>query len=96
MNAPLIRCHCAECTKLDRLPVRRHGIPHAYQTTLDWAGSGSARSYPRGERVYGFAGDGVTAFELVPMTAAELRASAPAPSYESLPLFAGALEPTLF
>lgn len=43
MNAPISRCHCEECTRLDRLPVRRHGIPHAYQTTFDWPETGSGR-----------------------------------------------------
>lgn len=27
-------CSCAECAKLDALPVRRHGIPHAKQSTF--------------------------------------------------------------
>lgn len=27
-------CHCAECQRLDRLPVRRHGIPGARQLVL--------------------------------------------------------------
>jgi hypothetical protein len=27
-------CHCSECQKLDRLPVHRHGIPHARQPSL--------------------------------------------------------------
>lgn len=39
MNAPAFaRCYCPECVKLDRLPVRRHGIPHAWQPSLLSAG----------------------------------------------------------
>lgn len=29
-----INCICAECQRLDALPVRRHGIPHDKQTTF--------------------------------------------------------------
>ena len=68
--APLTRCRCADCIAQDRLPVRRHGIPHAYQTTFAAIGSGSGPAQP----FY----------------------TAPAKSADSLPLFAGALEPTLF
>lgn len=27
-------CNCAECERLDALPIRRHGIPHAKQATF--------------------------------------------------------------
>lgn len=28
------RCHCTECTKLDRLPARKQGIVGAWQSSL--------------------------------------------------------------
>jgi len=89
MNAPLTRCHCAECAKLDRLPVRRHGIPHAHQTTFDLNFGGSGR-WPV---AYSIDGDTVTVFELEGAGEGMPR---PAPSTDSLPLFAGPLQPTLF
>jgi hypothetical protein len=30
-NPAYATCRCAECQRLDRLPVRLHGIPHAVQ-----------------------------------------------------------------
>lgn len=33
MNAPL-RCNCAECQRLDKLPVRKQGWPNCYQLLL--------------------------------------------------------------
>lgn len=70
----LARCRCAECEKLDRLPVRRHGIPGAWQTTFAGLSYGSGRC-----------GDSRPA-----------EPHRPALTPDSLPLFAGALEPTLF
>ena len=72
MTVQIARCHCADCAKLDRLPVRRHGIPHAYQTTFAAIGSGSGPA------------------------PAQPFFTPPAKSADSLPLFALALEPTLF
>lgn len=34
MNAQPQRCYCDECLTLDKLPVRRQGIPHSYQMLL--------------------------------------------------------------
>lgn len=72
VTAALARCHCADCARLDRLPLRRHGIPHAYQTTFAAIGSGCGPALPLAD---------------LPR---------PATSPDALPLFAGALEPTLF
>ena len=63
-------CCCDECERLDRLPVHRHGIPHAKQTTFLGAVDGSA---PPAQIAY-----------------------RQAAAWESLPLFAGDLQPTLF
>lgn len=41
VTAPLTRCTCPECRSLDRLPVRRHGIPGAWQTTFALPATGS-------------------------------------------------------
>ena len=73
-------CTCAECERLDALPVRRHGIPHAKQTTfigvaydprpIDWP-------------------------EVEPYQP-EGPSKRPAQPYDGLPLFGGGLEPDLF
>lgn len=34
MSIEYPRCHCSECQTLDKLPVRRHGIPHAWQPNM--------------------------------------------------------------
>lgn len=39
-------CHCGECQRLDSLPVRRHGIPHARQSTFLGGGSYAATAQP--------------------------------------------------
>ena len=73
----LTRCHCGECAKLDRLPVRRQGIPGAFQMTFD-----HARLAP------------IDWPEIEPYQGRGPRSSQA--SADSLPLFAGALEPSLF
>ena len=76
MTAALTRCLCADCIAQDRLPLRRHGIPGAFQMTFD-----HARTAP------------IAWPEVEPYQPTGPRQQA---SAEHLPLFAGALEPTLF
>jgi hypothetical protein len=76
-----IRCHCDECEKLDRLPARRQGIPGAWQSTLlNRMGFNAPEDGWRHDTIYHF------------------NAPNPKPQAtpDALPLFMGALEPTLF
>lgn len=82
---PLTRCYCGECAKLDRLPLRRQGIPGAFQMTFDHRGGGTGPQ------------DDYAAEMAARMLARYGNPHGPqAPSADALPLFAGALEPTLF
>jgi hypothetical protein len=67
------RCHCAECTKLDRM--RLQGIPGTYQMRLD--------AVPPAEPGLRYVMENE-------------RAMADAKSCDTLPLFMGSLQPTLF
>lgn len=85
MTAPMIRCHCGTCEQLDRLPLRRHGIPGAFQLTFDHSRSGSGPQ------------DDYATEMAAKMLARYGNPHGPqTPSADALPLFAGALEPTLF
>lgn len=74
-------CTCPECERLDALPVRRHGIPHAKQTTFIGA------SYdPRP----------IDWPEVEPYAPQGPSWKPSAQTCDDFPLFRGGLEPSLF
>lgn len=90
---PQLFCTCATCNQLDRLPVRRHGIPGARQLLLC--------DVERDNRVVDGQGN---EYELVAMTDEEIANWKPVgPRQRGLeglglfdPTLAGANQPTLF
>jgi hypothetical protein len=93
----LARCTCPECETLDRLPARRQGIPGAFQTTFD-----APAPDPADEALYETELAYLTARLIAKYGTADARDIAmiwmgkSQASADSLPLFIGALEPTLF
>lgn len=78
------RCNCDECQRLDRLPLRRQGIPGAWQPNLL---SGAMHTYIPHPQPSDAELDAQLAALAVEVAQHE---------HASLPLFAGGLEPSLF